>query len=93
VKTYFWNVLTSLDQMVNTVLGPLLNLIFQVDGFGYPDETISSVLGKHRDKCKLCRLVCGFIDKIDPKRNHCVRSIELDEGESEKDEHEDGMGV
>lgn len=69
MKRYLWGVLISLDQLGNALLG------------GDPDETISSRMGKlvAKRKCKLCKLLCWVIDKIDP--NHCVKTIEPDEGD------------
>lgn len=69
VKRYIWNILISIDQLANTLLG------------GFPDETISSRMGKHiRDKkdCPVCRFLCKLLDVIDP--GHCQKSIEEDEG-------------
>jgi len=65
---YFWNILVSIDQLINTLLG------------GFPDETISSRAAKARRKNKKwgC-IVCWLLDKID--NNHCEKNIELDEGE------------
>ena len=76
----FWviNVLIAIDQFFNALLGPVLNLVFRIDGFGYADETISSVLGKNYNKCKLCRLVCKFLAIFQEK--HCRKAIEYDEG-------------
>lgn len=68
VKRYIWNLLISIDQLCNTILG------------GDPDETMSSRMGKHvvkRDN-RLCKFICRLLNKIDP--NHCVDSIEKDEG-------------
>ncbi|MDC3412513.1 hypothetical protein [Terrihalobacillus insolitus] len=48
VKRYFWNLLISIDQLVNTILG------------GYPDETLSSRMGKHLKRNKDC-FPCKFI--------------------------------
>lgn len=76
--SYIWRVLISFDQFLNTALGPVLNVVFGVAGFGYPDETLSSVFGKYRKDCKLCHLMCVFLDWID--RDHCAKSIEPDEG-------------
>lgn len=69
MKRYIWGVLISLDQLGNALLG------------GDPDETISSRMGKlvAKRKCKLCKLLCWALDKIDP--NHCVKTIEPDEGD------------
>jgi hypothetical protein len=38
MKQYIWNILISIDQFFNTIFG------------GYPDETISSRMGKHLAK-------------------------------------------
>ena len=68
MRNYFWNILISLDQLANTVFA------------GDPDETISSRSGKYVRKgrgwfpCQLCKLL-NLFDK-----NHCIRSIEEDEG-------------
>lgn len=67
VKRYVWNVLISLDQLLNTVLG------------GDPDETLSSRMGKRARKGdKLGRYFCAVLDVFD--KNHCEKSIERDEG-------------
>jgi hypothetical protein len=71
VKRYFWNLLIAIDQFFNVAL-------FN----GYPDETISSRLGKHvakHDNCPFCNLVCKFLNLF--QKDHCVKSIEYDEGE------------
>ena len=68
-KVYLWNILISLDQLVNTLT------------FGNPDETLSSRWGKGaRRECKFCTLMCKILDPIDPK--HCANSIEEDEDEN-----------
>lgn len=67
-REYFWNLLISVDQLVNTIL------------FGLPDETISSRMGKliEQDKCPFCYWICRYIlHRVDP--NHCQKSIERDE--------------
>jgi hypothetical protein len=67
VKQYIWNVLISVDQLFNTLLG------------GDPDETLSSRMGKRaREGDKLGIIVCGVLNVID--KNHCEKSIEWDEG-------------
>jgi hypothetical protein len=83
VAKYFWNLLLILDQSVNTVFGPLLNLVLRPEPsarFGDPGETLSSVFGKNvRDgKCMGCRIICGFLNWVQP--GHCPDSIEPDEG-------------
>lgn len=68
VKQYIWNLLISVDQLINTILG------------GDPDETMSSRMGKHLAKhdCPFCNLMCGLLNLIN--KDHCVKSIERDEG-------------
>lgn len=67
LRTYLWNLLVSLDQFINTVLG------------GFPDETISSRAAKSRKRGKrwAC-ILCRILDRIDP--DHCEKNIEPDEG-------------
>ena len=76
---WFKRVIVAFDQFLNALLGPVLDLIFGIKGFGWPDETISSVLGKHYSVCRLCRLVCRLLALVDER--HCQRAIERDEGE------------
>ena len=72
---YIWNILISIDQLGNTILG------------GSPDETISSRLGKwgalHRKdkniKYYIAVIICWLLNLID--ENHCKKSIEEDEGD------------
>ncbi|WP_394137420.1 hypothetical protein [Cytobacillus oceanisediminis] len=68
VKRYFWNLLISLDQLANTLLG------------GFPDETISSRMGKRvrKKNCPVCKVICRILDLFD--KDHCEKSIEEDEG-------------
>jgi hypothetical protein len=68
LRRYFWNILISVDQLINTLLG------------GDPDETISSRCGKYRHR-KICRFICQILDKIEYR--HCEKSIEIDEGKRE----------
>lgn len=71
---YLLNILISIDQFGNTLLG------------GDPDETISSRLGKlkirHGGTISWYRPLSKFVDwgldKIDP--NHSIDAIETDEG-------------
>lgn len=69
ISKYFWNVLISIDQMANTLIG------------GDPDETISSRMGKRVSTCGICRFLCHWLDKVDDR--HCHKSIETDEGSRE----------
>jgi hypothetical protein len=69
VKRYIWNILISIDQLCNAVLG------------GDPDETMSSRMGKHlanHDKCPVCNFLCWLLNKI--QKDHCIKAIESDEG-------------
>ena len=77
---WLWNILISIDQFFNVLLSPLLNWMLKPEArFGFPDETLSSVLGKNRERCKTCYWICRALHWIDP--NHCEKSIELDEGD------------
>lgn len=67
IKRYIWNVLISLDQLLNTLFA------------GDPDETISSRMGKRArkgDRLGIC--VCKVLNFFD--KDHCEKSIETDEG-------------
>lgn len=69
LKRYFWNILISIDQFVNTVFG------------GDPDETISSRWGKHsraRGRKAWQYYACRILHLFD--KEHCLKSIEEDEG-------------
>lgn len=91
-RPYMLRVAISLDQLVNTVLAPLLNLTFRLERpprFGDEDETMSSVLGKRREDCAGCRAVCRvlryvFIWQWWRGIDHCEAAIEHDEGRHEK---------
>ena len=64
MKRYFINILISIDQFFNALLG------------GCPDETISSRIGKKDGKISvwMCRILNMF------EKDHCKKSIEPDEG-------------
>lgn len=67
IRRYLWNILVSLDQLGNTLAG------------GYPDETISSRLAKlNRRGNKVGIVGCKILDVF--QKDHCEKSIELDEG-------------
>ena len=65
IYRYFWNVLISLDQLGNVLIG------------GDPDETISSRCAKNQHKLGW-RLLGDFLEWVDP--GHLQKSLELDEG-------------
>jgi len=66
-KRYVWNLLVSIDQLGNTLLG------------GDPDETISSRAGKYRHKW-YWRGLAAVLDRIDT--NHTEKAKECDEGKN-----------
>ena len=71
MKQYIWNLLISIDQLCNTILA------------GDPDETMSSRMGKHlakHEKCPVCTFLCKLLNMI--QKDHCVKAIEKDRGES-----------
>jgi len=76
-KTYFWNILISIDQFFNTVFG------------GDPDETISSRLGKwardgrHKNDTGrkiIWKITNWVVEKFE--KDHFKKSIEEDEGDN-----------
>ena len=75
MKKYLLNVLIGVDQLFNTILA------------GYPDETISSRIGKLKRQHggiipwyhPLVGLIDWGLDKIEP--GHSIGAIEDDEGE------------
>ena len=68
--TYIRRILISIDQLLNTVLG------------GWPDETISSRLGKKARKGnRYAKVACWLIGKLlFSNTSHCSDAIEEDEG-------------
>ena len=63
---YVWNILISIDQLINTLLG------------GDPDETISSRAGKREKEQAWAKYLCKFLNWVDT--DHCTKTIEKDEG-------------
>jgi len=74
ISRYFWNILVSIDQFVNTLCG------------GDPDETISSRLGKwalngerkHGVRKVIYQIVNAIVNLF--QKDHFQKSIESDEG-------------
>lgn len=70
MKKYIFNILISIDQLVNAIF------------LGDPDETISSRLGKWLDmdgwRSHAAKCLCYFLHLLDP--DHCQKSVEQDEG-------------
>lgn len=70
LRQYILNILISLDQLVNVLIG------------GKPDETISSRAGKGRLEGSIFwTYAADFIDLLfyPLEKNHCFNSIEWDE--------------
>lgn len=65
MKKYLWNIVISLDQLLNTVLA------------GSPDETISSRCAKRRTQPGW-RVLAWIIEAVDP--GHLDKAVEYDEG-------------
>lgn len=78
LKRYVFNILISIDQLVNTLIG------------GDPDETLSSRMGKlvrewrqkpyNKGRYIISLIICWLLHLIDS--NHCNKSIEEDEGKN-----------
>jgi hypothetical protein len=70
MKRYFINALIGLDQFINALFG------------GDPDMTLSGRMGRAvaAGRCKLCKVVCWVLGKLD--KDHCARANrnEADEG-------------
>lgn len=74
LNRYGWNLLITIDQFLNTILG------------GDPDETMSSRFGKwmlspHTGWRKsLAYFICNILNLFE--ECHCIKSIEKDEGKN-----------
>ena len=66
MKQYIWNLLISLDQFINTIIG------------GHPDETLSSRCWHHREDWRAA-LAVKFIDWLfSPfEFEHCKNAYEI----------------
>lgn len=65
MKQYIWNILIALDQLGNVLTG------------GFPDETMSSRMGKilaKHEKCPVCNFLCKLLNYI--QKDHCHKAIE-----------------
>ena len=80
LKPLWWRILVSFDNFLNVLLSIIPSL--KRKGFGYPDETISSVVGKRyyyfNDRSWFIMIIYRLVEKIDP--GHFRRYIEYDEG-------------
>ena len=67
MRKYLYNILISINQLINTLLG------------GDPDEVLSSRIGKRAKKgCKVSLFLCKILNFLDT--GHCEDAIEKDEG-------------
>ena len=70
-RDYFFRIAVSLDQLGNTICAGLLNFVMtkgEYVKFGYPDETVSGVLGKNKAKGTLTWFgsrLCSILNKIE----------------------------
>lgn len=64
-KSYLYNVILSINQLLNTITG------------GQVDETVSSRWAAKRKTSKVARLACNVLDHIQPC--HCATALERDE--------------
>ena len=63
LRRYIWNVLVSLDQLGNSLLG------------GWPDETVSSRSARSfRIGGRFGRFMCWWLNKLEP--GHCEKAIQ-----------------
>lgn len=84
LNDFFYDCAVSIDQTANVLCKELFNdaLIKENIGykFGNPDETISGVLGKNKERGTLTRtgkILDWILEKLD--KNHTIKSIEKDE--------------
>lgn len=86
---YLFKIAYSIDQLGNVVCSELFNITlikYKKDSykFGNPDETISSVLGKNKQRntlTKTGKLLSRFLNFLD--KNHVIKSIEEDQTDEE----------
>ena len=77
---YLLKIAVSIDQLGNVMMQHVLNLLWVKKGgylFGNQDETISSALGKNKEKGTLTgfgKAIDAILDFIDP--NHSLNSID-----------------
>lgn len=80
MKPLYWRLLVSIDQLLNVVISLVPSL--KRKGFGFPDETISSVVGKRyyfdNDRSLFIVTIYKLVEKFD--KGHFKRFVECDEG-------------
>ena len=89
-RGYVLQCLIWLDQGINTVFAPILNLALIIEAwirrtgrhhlarFGFPDETLSSVFAKNRTLSLWCGWMARMLDRLDT--DHSADALEADEG-------------
>jgi hypothetical protein len=76
MRRWFWNILVAFDQLLNAATG------------GEPDETVSSRVGREREKSRIARMVAGVLDWIDT--DHTFDSVEYEPGTDRLEPHHFG---
>jgi len=83
INEYWTKLAVSLDQFGGVVMSGLFNLILissDLNRFGNPDETISSVIGKNKKAGTLTGLGKGLDYLLEIfEKDHSIKSIEADE--------------
>ena len=82
-QSYALRIAVWLDNGLNVWLSPFWNHRYSTDRFGYPDECVSSVLGKlqragHDNNFR--KVVDWVFLHCFKQENHCINNIEEDEG-------------
>ena len=73
LTSYLYEIVKSLDQCLNVIFSPLLNLIFWTDKFGGSDQTISGVIGRlARDNHKVAMWMNKQLSTIFDQNNHGI---------------------
>jgi hypothetical protein len=82
LKPFMWRLMVIATNLLNVLLSLVPAL--KRKGFGYPDESTSSIVGKrylrHNDRSWLVVAIYRLVEWVDP--GHSVKYIEDDEGRS-----------
>jgi len=84
LSNYFRDTALSIDQLGNTMGGPIMNNVLikseSLFKFGNPDQTISYVLGKNQELKTLTRMglfIVKILNKIE--KNHVEKAVEYEQ--------------
>ena len=82
---YWEGLALAFDHFANAAFRGVWNLFVKDDGarFGFPDEDMSSVMGKNfgRGTCPVCDWMCKHVLSRFGDHYHCRNAIEHDEGD------------